>query len=54
MNFTANSHLEIFVRNFAITIQIKLIKELFELLIGDTSEAPVFKVEPELFWLYGS
>jgi hypothetical protein len=49
VNFTAHSHLKILVRDFAVAIKVKLVEQSLELSLGDAAEAPVLKIEPELF-----
>ena len=45
------SYLEVFVGDLSISVCIEFVKYLPELSIGDPSETPVLKVEPELFGL---
>jgi hypothetical protein len=45
------SYLEVFVGDLSISVCIEFVKYLLELSIGDPSETPVLKVEPELFGL---
>ena len=54
MNFTAYSHLKVFVRDFSIAVSVKFVKKLLELLFSDPTEAPVLEIEPELLGLNGS
>jgi len=48
------SYLEVLVGDLSISVCIEFVEYLLELSIGDPSEAPVLKVEPELFGFDGS
>lgn len=51
VDFATHSHLEVFIGNFAIAIQIEFVKEHLKLFFSDTTETPMFKVEPKFFRL---
>ena len=54
MDLSAYCGLKIFIGNFAISISIEFIKDLFELLITYPAKTPVLEIKPELFWLDGA
>ena len=50
MNLSTYRNLEIFVRNFAITVCIEFVEQVLELLVSYSTQAPVLEIEPKLFW----
>jgi hypothetical protein len=51
VNLTTDCHLKVFVRDLSITVSVKFIEEMLELLLSNATQAPVLKIEPEFLGL---